>query len=218
MIILEFWLGYNNFSERLQLPVNPPEFSVKVGQKNSVVDVTDVGELNLIGGRKLAQLTIQSHFPALWRPYCAYRNILQPWDAVGVIERWRNIGKPIRLVVTGVGLSFPCAIEDFEYGEKGGSRDIHYTLSLREYRLIRIQQVGESGRPDERSLITEMAINQGDSLLEVAHRVYGDCDEWKRLLTEFRPNIPSDDGKASSRDPDSIPDPFELDAGEWEVA
>ncbi len=177
---MDFWLSYNNFSESLQLPVNPGEFSVKAGNKNTVVDIQDLGELNLIGRSKLAEVQIASFFPATWAPYCAYQNIPKPYDAVALIEKWRQTWKPIRLIIAGTPINQAMAIEDFEYGEKGGTRDINYTLSLKEYRFITVQQVGQQAtgtsaqRPDNRATPASYTIKEGDSLFLIAKKVYGD--------------------------------------------
>lgn len=180
---MEFWLSYNNFAERLQLPVNPGEFRIRTGNKNTVVDIQALGELNLIGGEKLAEIQLSSFFPTNWAPYCAYREIPRPYDAVALIEKWRKSGRPVRLIITDTPVNMACAIEEFEYGERGGTRDVSYTLTLREYRFIQLKQVGESGttRPDERTPPAKYEVKPGDCLWLIARRVYGDGGRWQEI-------------------------------------
>ena len=194
---MDFWLSFSNFAEQLQLPVNPGEFAVKVGNKNTVVDIQDLGELNLIGRGTLAELQISSFFPANWAPYCAYQNIPKPYDAVALIEKWRQTWKPIRLIVTGTPINLAMAIESFEYGEKGGTRDINYTLALKEYRFIQVQQVGQQAagtsaqRPDTRTALTNYTVKDGDTLFLIAKKVYDDGSKWQGIFNQNKTLIGS---------------------------
>lgn len=185
---MNFVLSFNNFAEMLQLPVNPSGFRMKVGNKNTVVDIQALGELNLIGGEKLAEIEIASFFPANWAPYCAYRDIPKPYDCVAKIEKWRKSGRPIRLIITDTPINDAFAIEDFEYGEQGGTRDVIYTLSLRQYRFITVQQVGAQiaqtaniARPVEKSAPKTYTVKSGDCLWLIAKRVYGDGSRWQDI-------------------------------------
>ena len=44
---MEFWLQQN--SDKFQLPVKPSDYTVSVAHKNTVVNVIQVGDVNLIG-------------------------------------------------------------------------------------------------------------------------------------------------------------------------
>lgn len=192
---MEFWLSYNNYAEKLQLPVNPSEFKLKVGNNNETVNIVDLGELNRIGGEKLSEIELASFFPAQYAPYCSTRNIPDPYDAVKVIEQWRKAKKPIRLIVTDTPINLSCAIEDFEYGEKGGTRDVYYTLSLKEYRFVTVSQVvtataqktaattPQTQRPEVKPTPKAYSVKSGDSLYMIAKRSYGDGSKWKQIYT-----------------------------------
>lgn len=196
---MEFWLSFNNFAEKLQLPVNPGEFHAKTGNKNNVIDIHALGELNLIGGEKLAEIELASFFPANWAPYCSYQNIPKPYDAVALIEKWRKSKRPIRLIITDTPVNMACAIEGFEWGEKGGTRDVIYSLSLREYRFIQIQKVADptptgmsAPRPDEKAPPKSYTIKSGDNLWLIAKRLYGDGSKWKDLYNQNKSIIGPD--------------------------
>lgn len=199
---MEFWLSYNNFAEKLQLPVNPGEFSLKTGNKNTVVDIQDRGELNLIGGEKLAEIQLASFFPARYAPYCAYQSIPVPYDAVALVEKWRKSGRPVRLIITDTPVNIAVAIEDFEHGEKGGTRDVGYTLTLREYRFIQLKQVGaqpvqegmSTPRPDEKETPKTYEVKPDDCLWLIAQRAYGDGSRWQEIYNANQSTIGPDPG------------------------
>jgi nucleoid-associated protein YgaU len=204
---MEFWLAYNNFAEKLQLPVNPMEFNIRSGNKNNVVDILDMGELNLIGGQKLAEIQLQSFFPANWAPYCAYRSIPEPYDAVNKIESWRVSKRPIRLIISDTPVNMACAIEEFEYGERGGTRDISYTLTLKEYRFIQIKQVGQAGaaaiktgstavRPDDKPEVKKYTVQPNDTLFDIAKKVYDNSGRWREI---YNANL-----SVIGKDPDTL--------------
>ena len=48
---MEFWLQHN--SDKFQLPVKPSDYTVSVSHKNTVVNVIQVGDVNLIGNTGL---------------------------------------------------------------------------------------------------------------------------------------------------------------------
>lgn len=196
---MEFWFSFNNFAEKLQLPVNPGEFRIKAGNKNTVVDIQALGELNLIGGEKLAEIQLSSFFPAKWAPYCAYRDIPRPYDAVATIEKWRKSG-PVRLIITGTPVNIAVAIEEFEYGERGGTRDVNYTLTLKEYRFIQIKKVSDptppagmkATRPVTKITPKTYQVRPGDSLFLIAKKVYGDSSKWRDLYAANKSTIGPD--------------------------
>lgn len=185
---MEFWLSFNNFTEKLQLPVNPGEFRIRTGNKNTVVDIQALGEINLIGGERLVEVELSSFFPAAWAPYCSYQDISKPYDAVALIEKWRKSGRPIRLIITDTLINYPMAIEEFEYGERGGTRDVNYSLTLREYRFVQVKQVGQtsqaaapSARPDEKPKPNVYIVKSGDTLWMIAKNIVGDGSKWKQI-------------------------------------
>lgn len=200
------WLSYNNYEQSLRLPVHPPEIRVSVDNLNRDIPIAQAGEILAIGRSGLAEIEIASHFPAEWRPYCVYRDIPRPYDAVALIDSWRRSGRPIRLVVTGTPINMTVAIERFEWGEVGGSRDVEYALELKEFRFVTIKRVegfivapttvgGTTARPDTRPQATSYTVKSGDNLSLISKRVYGDSSRWREIYNANKATIGSDPNK-----------------------
>lgn len=151
---MEFWLSFNNFEQKIQLPVNPKGYAVITGNKNTVIDVENFGELNIIGKDRLAELELSSFFPEHYdESYCSTSDLLKPYEYVELIEQWRQTYRPIRVIISpDIPVNYAMAIEEFEWGERGGSRDVSYTLSLREYRFIETKKVAAPIIPEPEPL------------------------------------------------------------------
>ncbi|WPC40617.1 hypothetical protein [Clostridium sp. JS66] len=137
---MEFWLKVErndnnplNKNQIFQLPVNPPSFELERGANNEVFE-TEEGEINLIGNKKLATITFSSFFPAQKGTYCVCTPRDDPYEYVWIIENWMHWKSPVRLIITDTNINMLCSIESFPYKEVAMSRDIEFTLNLREYK------------------------------------------------------------------------------------
>lgn len=190
---MEFWLSFNNFAEKLQLPVPPAEFSMTTGNLNETINITNLGDINQIGGEALAEIEISSFFPVRPAPY-ATPSIPDPYQAVEQIEKWRKSGWPIRLIITETPVNLACAISSFVWGERGGSRDVDYSLKLKEYRFIQVKQIGQPQqaqqvvvspeRPNTKPAPKSYTVKSGDNLFMIAKRQYGDGNKWRDLYAK----------------------------------
>jgi LysM repeat protein len=198
---MEFLLSYNNNAERLQLPVNPSEFTISKSNINQTVNVNDVGEINIIGKPGLATISLAAFFPAQEYSFCQYKGFPEPYDCVKLIDSWRLSGKPIRLIITDTDINMAMAIETFEYSEKAGSRDIDFTLSLKEYRFLNISNpqttavsnnTVTAARPVTKEPPKEYTVKSGDTLYMIAKRLTGNGANYKNIATKNsikNPNI-----------------------------
>lgn len=204
---MDITLSFDSGAELLRLPVLPDQIEISTGLTNNTFDVVSIGEIGIIGNRKLNTVKIASFFPGYYASYCQYQDIPVPYEAVAKIEKWRDSKKPIRLAISGtpVKANMPCMIEEFSYREKGGQPgDVYYDLSLKEYRFIKtrvIEQKGSglavsSNRPDSRQLPGSYIVKKGDCLYTIAKRFYNDGAKWKQLYKKNESKI--------GRDPDLI--------------
>lgn len=140
---MEFWLKVErtdgnalNENQIFQLPVNPNGFEIQVGASNTTFEVEDIGEVNFIGKKKLQSLTISSFFPAQDYSFLVCERREDPYDYVWVIENWMHWQSPVRLIITNTPINKLFSIENFTYKENAMSRDIEFTLELKEYKKL----------------------------------------------------------------------------------
>ena len=129
---MEIWLKGNG--RRLRIPVLPSGYTVSSGQQNQTVNVVGLGEVTLRGKRGLLGISFSSFFPKRYdASYCETSSIRAPKEYVSIIESMKRTGT-VKLIITGTSVNFLCTIESFDWSEDDGTRNINYTLSLKEYR------------------------------------------------------------------------------------
>lgn len=119
----------------LQFPVNPPEYELVSAISNTTVNINSIGEVNLLGKRNLKTISLASFFPNQNYDFCQYSDFPKPSECVKIIEEMKNNGV-LRLIMTGTPVKMDCTIESFSWGENDGTKDIYFTIELKEYRNI----------------------------------------------------------------------------------
>lgn len=120
--------------ETLTFPVTPSEFGVQVSNHNGQVNIINAGEYNMIGKTGLKTITIDSFFPAQKYTFSSFS--ANPYELINLIERWRIGVKPLNISVYNSPINFDCLIESFSYKEQDASKDVYFSLQLKEYRKI----------------------------------------------------------------------------------
>jgi LysM repeat protein len=183
---MEFWLVDINYRQKLRLPVPPAEFKNEGSQNINIVDINDFGEYSQKGKKQLDRMTIKSFFPAQYYSFCQYKNFPKPYKFVGILELWKENKHPFRLLITGTSINKLFYIESFTYGERAGSRDVDFELSLVEYRPLVEKKTSSnspkntrpSAQPNKPKTYKVVA---GDTLSAIARKFYGDPNKWKDI-------------------------------------
>ena len=185
---MEFWIKQG--SESLQLPVKPTDFNVTVAHRNTVVNVIQLGDINLMGKTGLREVPLSSFFPAIDYNFSNNSGRKAPIDCVNLLETFRNSGKPVRVIITDL-LNMEATIESFTWGERDTTGDIYYTLNLKEYKKIKTKNATDSEEtvkpttretkePESNSGKTYI-VKSGDCLWSIAKRVYGDGSQYTKI-------------------------------------
>lgn len=190
---MDYYLSFNNNEERLRLPVIPSSFEVLIPHQNTTVNITNLGEINLIGKTGLATMTIESFFPKQQYSFCLYKDFPQPYECIKMLLKWKESGKPIRVIVTETLINYAMAIESISYSERDGTGDVYFTIEMKEYKFIKTPNVNTTLTSNGTTLMTpqtqretkpvasEYMVKQGDTLWQIAKRLTGNGNNYKTI-------------------------------------
>lgn len=198
---MEIWLKQDDIKYRF--PILPSEYEIINDSNNTQVNIHDLGEINLLGKRKLKNISFSSFFPSQLYSFCQYTNFINPKEAVALIEKIQNNGV-LRLIMTGI-ITIECTIENFTWGENDGTKDINFTLDLKEYRRCKIIVKSSSTALPQKITqpVTKRATKQlknityivkkGDTLTKIAKTLTGNSANWKIIYEQNQNSINNPD-------------------------
>ena len=172
VVKMNFWLKHTD-SDKFKLPVTPSSFEVSVAHKNTVVNVITLGEINLLGKTGLKSISLSCFFPAQDYNFSKADREDPEWY-VSKLEKWRNSNTLIRFIITDV-INIQCTIESFSWVMKDGTKDIYYSLTLKEYRSISAKK-----RSVKKIKATTHKVKKGDTLSKIAKKYYGNSGKTYR--------------------------------------
>jgi hypothetical protein len=173
-----------NNGSSIQFPVGPRKFGVQYRQNNQVININNIGEINMLGKKGLAHVMLESFFPNQVYTFCSCTPET-PYSYVNTIKTWKESGRPCRFTVSGISaLNFPASIDGFEWWEEGGNGDVYFSLSMAEYifvgSAVDTTKVSDlSGLKDRTDISTTTKVLQsvkvypGDSVGDVVGRLIG---------------------------------------------
>ncbi|MGQ7886862.1 LysM peptidoglycan-binding domain-containing protein [Paenibacillus sp. WC2504] len=204
-------LSFNNSQEGFQFPVNPESLEMSGGSNGKTYDIVGAndgrsesrgGEVNVIKGPKLREISFSGIFPAQFYPFLATNVLYEPMYYVRAIENWMATKRPVRFIYAGhyesalaaqgfIGqeLNIPVSIEKFKWKESAGdSGDLEFDISFREYNFyaarkaeVKTDKTGaqviipmSARRPDERIRPSTYTVRQGDTPSRIAMMFYTD--------------------------------------------
>lgn len=167
-------------SAELVLPVTPQSFTVSSSNNVQKISIHQLGDVNLWGQPGLCDITITSFFPSSERSYAFNGGYTgNPYGAVELINGWMKNREVLRYIISDTPVNIPVMPAGLEYGEDGGTGDVEYTLTLKEYRSMEAVEVSASGagREAENEPVTQeqsYQVQSGDTLWAIAQKYYGD--------------------------------------------
>lgn len=175
-----FYLTDQTTNKTIQLPVNPKEFKLKYETDDHTETITDLGEVNLLGGLKLASFSIESILPHGKPHYLAVTKVLSPNSYIKQLKSIQNKKHKVRLVISTTKVSLLMTISGFEYGYVNAYMgDYSYTLELKQYRKFGYKKLSspkakgkKSGKTKKRSSPAKK-VNVG-STVKVNGRLHAD--------------------------------------------
>lgn len=184
--VYEIWLSADNGDIRLSMPVLPATLDIGNTSKNESVDISNLGEVTILQKPGAKTFGFSSFFPKNRSPVIEYGGFIEPWKFVEFIEGWINREIPVRFVVTGTPINYAVSIEEFNYDEEHGAvGDLNYTISLKEFKFVKMRKITEKkkekARPKPKPKGKMYAIKKGDTLWALARKNYGKGSEWRKI-------------------------------------
>lgn len=188
--------------KRIQLPINPEEFSVSFDTGASTQKVQRLGDISMIGKRGCRYVSWESIWPAKNYPFAMCKAALTPAEFRSFILR--NEYKIIRLTVTGTSLkATKFIVQSFRYDDFDADGDMKYSLSLMEYRVPTFTEPTEKNtttssnkpstttRPVEKKIPKTYTVKTGDNLWNLAKQFYGSGSKQSTIYNANRSIIES---------------------------
>lgn len=192
---MEIWLKQDKESYRFA--VLPPSFEVGNSMQNTTIDITNLGEINLIGKKGSKTLSLSSFFPEQEYDFVQYTGFPTPKECVKLIESWMD--NPVQVTITDTTINLKMTIESFPYSIQDGTGDIYFTIELKEYRkpvlvaktkTMMISKTSKkimkynSARESKAVKSTTYTVKSGDTLSGIAKRLTGDSSNYKAIANQ----------------------------------
>ena len=188
-----------------RFPVLPSAINVQDYAITNDSNITGLGDVTVFGGKGLRTIEISSFFPNPKRKYSfvSYTDYPKQYDCVNKIKKWMDKGEVLRFIVTGTEINFQVRITDFEYSEQDGTRDVYFTINLKEYRKIKISSTTpkkkktdnkdrtDTKETDNKPKQKTYTVKSGDTLYDIAKKHYGKGSDYKKIIEKNKTKYPS---------------------------
>lgn len=193
---MDFYLSFNNKEDELRLPVIPTSFEISIDNNNQIVNIQNIGNINLIGKTGLAKISISSFFPSIEYSFCKYTGFPTPTECINLIKKWQISTKPIRLIITETPINLAMSIDNFKYGISDGTKDVDFTLDLTEYKFLKTSDNSNITTKNNNSIEkpknltrevkdtkTTYTVKAGDTLWGIAKKMTGNGSNYKTIAS-----------------------------------
>lgn len=182
--------------ENFRLAVLPSGVEIASTMQNTSVNITNFGEVNMIGKPGLRTVSLSSFFPSKKYNFLQYTSgLLTPMESVEKIKSFMN--GPITLIITGK-ITMDATIESFSYAQQDGTQDIYFTVELKEYKnpkkktktnitvSKKSKKVQEADTKRTKKKVESMTytVKSGDTLTSIAKRVTGSASNYRAIANQ----------------------------------
>ena len=138
----EMWLTYDSNQKKLRFPVLPEKIDIAYGSKDDSVYIQDKGEVVLSMKPAATQIKFSSYFPA---KACqgSVEKPIKPKKALAFLKAVQKLDGCARFVYTGgaIPIAMNCRIAFTAKEEGGDVGTIHYTITIKEYKEIKVRKI-----------------------------------------------------------------------------
>ena len=192
---MEIWLKQGK--KKFRFAVLPPEYEFTSESNNTQVFIHSLGEINLLGKRKLKTVSFSSFFPKKKSSCCDYKKFPTPKESIKKIEKMKNKGV-LHLTMTNTPVNMDCTIESFVWGENDCTGDINFTLEFKEYRKPKIKGKKKKEKVTKKVILpftertskeitdTIYEVKKNDDLCRIAKTITGSSANWQAIFQQNR--------------------------------
>ena len=120
-------------------PYLPEKLKVRRAANYQSYDIISLGQVKIPQGREAVQISWNGYFFGRARKNMSYLgNWASPKNCVLQLRKWYREGTVLRLLVTQTHINIDVTIAKFEATETGGLGDIEYSITLYEYRQLKM--------------------------------------------------------------------------------
>ena len=180
-------------NEKLTFPVTP-FINWDMKMKTESQTLFGFGEIGTGASEQLMTWSAKSFFPSAdndWYDFLVcqsegtvfYINKIKEWMRNQEVLRFYYYDNDCKNYIDVDEKQYLCQIIGFKYGEEDGSKDLKYEIDFREYKELYINQESISMRSEPAYYSgTSYTVKDGDTLLIIAQKCYGNSDKWRYIM------------------------------------
>ena len=199
-MLRKFIFKNNVTGKEVILPITPESFTIDHGNHIETVNLHTVGDYHLPSGRTLFTCKISGMLPRQQYPFVFAGSSLNPYEYIYFFELTSDKKQVCRFAISDTPTIADVYIENFQYGEKDGTNDVYYTITLRRHMPVQAVQSTDSTSSEITNTRTtplniatpqQYTIQRGDTLWSLCKKFYGDPLLYSKLAKAN--NIPNPD-------------------------
>lgn len=193
-------LALTSLSENKEIlfPITP-FVTYKESMTISSQDLFVFGEIDSGTTSKLDVWSAESFFPDINNNYDfdLSKAKYHPNFYIIALSRWMKEQQVLRFQYYSDALilnDYYCKITGFTHGEKNGSKNVYYTLDFREYKELKVDSTNivDNTSSIQRYGSDTYYVGEGDTLVTIAAKIYGDSTKWSYLMSKNNLKNPMD--------------------------
>lgn len=181
-MLRKFIFKNNVTGKEVILPITPESFTIDHGNHIETLNLHTIGDYHLPGGRTLFTCKISGMLPKQQYPFVFAGSSLNPYEYIYFFELTSDKKQVCRFAISDTPTIADVYIENFQYGEKDGTNDVYYTITLRRHMSAQaVQSTGSTAettntRTTPLNIATpqQYTIQRGDTLWSLCKKFYGD--------------------------------------------
>lgn len=167
----------------------PISISIAASNNNTSVNISNLGDINLVGNSGLKAISLESFFPNPSNNYSfvRYTGYSKPSTYVKMFQSFME--NPVYLTITGTDIKTTYTIESFTYTEPDATGDVKFMVDLLEYKKPKIKPdntitinkntkivLKKDGKRDSKNVkSTIYVVKPGDTLTSISKKLTGNA-------------------------------------------